>query len=260
MLNKVNKGVDLLKSKYMISFKQRVFKGENYNVKYVLNTYSSSEELIVIFTSCTKVGQPARYNYVRTLDKYKCNKLFILDDFGFDNRGAYYLGKNKDFAIKDHVNLLINQVIEKLNIKRSIFVGSSKGGYAAMYFGISIKNSIIISGAPQYMLGDYLNLPGHQNILNYIMGDTEKSSVEYLNEVMRIKIDENKHNNNLIYLHYSINEETYDSDIKHLVYHLDNLGINTIKDIKEYTNHSDLTEFFPAFIRDTLDEQLLWIH
>lgn len=256
MINKMNKAIDLFKSKTMIKFKQRVFNGEKYNIKYVLNIASGSDNLIIIFTACTKIGQPARYNYVRTLDKYKCNKLFILDDFGFDNRGAYYLGKNKDFAIQNDVNLLINQVIQKLNIKRSIFIGSSKGGYAAMYFGIGIKDSIIISGAPQYMLGDYLNLPGHQNILNYIMGDSEESSVEYLNRVMKIKIDENRNNNNSVYLHYSINEETYDSDIKHLVYQLDNLGINTIKDIKEYMNHSELTKFFPAFIRETLDKQL----
>lgn len=59
-----------------------------------------------------------------------------------------------------------------------------------MYFGFSIENSIIISGAPQYMLGNYLNLPGHKNILNYIMGDTEKSSIEYLNEVIKRKLDE----------------------------------------------------------------------
>lgn len=257
MINKVNKAIDLLKSKFMLRFKQRVFKGKNYNVKYVLNSVSNSDDLIVVFTACTKVGQPARYNYVRTLDKYKCNKIFILDDFGFDNRGAYYLGKNKDFAIQNDVELLIHKVIKDLNVKRSIFVGSSKGGYAAMYFGMSIKNSIIISGAPQYMLGDYLNLPGHQNILSYIMGDTEKTSVEQLNKVMKTRIDTNRDNNNLVYLHYSINDETYESDIKYLVNHLDTLGINTIKDIKEYMSHSELTKFFPTFIRETLDEKLL---
>lgn len=257
MINKVNKAIDLLKSKFMIRFRQKVFKGKNYNVKYVLNKVSNSDDLIVVFTACTKVGQPARYNYVRTLDKYKCNKIFILDDFGFDNRGAYYLGKNKDFAIQNDVELLINKVIKDLNVKRSIFVGSSKGGYAAMYFGMIIKNSIIISGAPQYMLGDYLNLPGHQNILSYIMGDTEKTSVEYLNKVMKTRIDENRDNNNLVYLHYSINDETYESDIKYLVNHLDTLGINTIKDIKEYMSHSELTKFFPTFIRETLDKKLL---
>lgn len=91
-MNKVDKLLDLMKAIIFSKFKQRVFKGERYDIKYVLERNKNSKDLIIVFTSCTKVGQKARYNYVRTLDKYKCNKLFILDDFGFDKRGAYYLG------------------------------------------------------------------------------------------------------------------------------------------------------------------------
>lgn len=253
----VNKFIDLVKAKYMIKYKQKIFVGNKYNVKYVLDTKKGSDKLIIIFTSCTKVGVPARYNYVRTLDKYKCNKLFILDDFGFDNRGAYYLGKNKDFAIEKEVNLLINKVITNLNTKKNIFMGSSKGGYAALYFGITVKDSIIISGAPQYKLGDYLNLPGHQNILKYIMGNTNNESIECLNKILQLRINENKNNNNLLYIHYSINEENYESDISKLINDLDKLKILMIKDIEEYMNHSDLTNYFPKFIKEVLDEQLV---
>ena len=78
------------------------------------------------------MGQKARYNYVRTLDKYKCNKLFILDDFGFDKRGAYYLGENGNFGIEKDVELLIDKTICNLKTNKNIFIGSSKVGYAAI--------------------------------------------------------------------------------------------------------------------------------
>lgn len=250
---KVNKLIDILKSKYMMKFSQKVFKGKNYNVKYVLKTNKKSKDLLVVFTSCTKVGQTARYNYVRTLDKYNCNKLFILDDFGFDSRGAYYLGENKDFAIKDDVKELINEVIKNINTEKNIFIGSSKGGYAALYFGLPIKNSIIITGAPQFKLGNYLDLPGHKNILQYIMGDTNEESIEYLNNIMEKEIENNRSNSNSIHIHYSKNEENYESDIKHLINCLNDAKIKKHEDIKEYQKHSELTNYFPRYIDNTLE-------
>lgn len=253
---KFNKFIDLLKSKFMIRFQQKIYKGKKYNIKYVLKTNKKSKDMVIVFTSCTKVGQKARYNYVRTLDKYKCNKLFILDDFGFDGRGAYYLGKDKDFAIQKDVSKLIDEIIKKVDSDKNIFIGSSKGGYAALYFGLPIKNSIIIAGAPQYNLGNYLNLPGHKEILKYIMGDDRDESINYLNLLMSNSIYNSRSNNNSLHIHYSKNEETYKSDIYHLVRYLDKFKFKKKYDIKEYKSHSELTNYFPKFINNTLEEYL----
>ncbi|MDU3521530.1 accessory Sec system protein Asp2 [Clostridium saudiense] len=256
-MNKVDKLLDLMKAIIFSKFKQRVFKGERYDIKYVLERNKNSKDLIIVFTSCTKVGQKARYNYVRTLDKYKCNKLFILDDFGFDKRGAYYLGENGNFGIEKDVELLIDKTICNLNTNKNIFIGSSKGGYAALYFGIKQNESIIITGAPQYNLGNYLNLPGHKDILKYIMGKIDLDSIDYLNNLMKKSINKYLENSNKIYIHYSIKEETYESDIKDLISLLDNKEIEVHKDIKEYKYHSELTRFFPQYIKNILDEVIM---
>lgn len=58
---------------------------------------------------------------MRTVEKYDVNKLFILDDFGFDGRGAYYLGKDKDFKIVEDVKSLINSICNKIKPKRSLY-------------------------------------------------------------------------------------------------------------------------------------------
>ena len=52
---------------------------------------------IIVFSSCTRKGIRARYNYVRTLKEVPCNKLFLLDDFASDHRGSFYLGSNMKF-------------------------------------------------------------------------------------------------------------------------------------------------------------------
>lgn len=252
-MNKINKLIDIMKTKAYMKFKQKEYRGNKYNVRYVLEK-NPSDKLIIVFTACTKKGQKARYNYIRTVEKYNFNKLFILDDFGFDNRGAYYLGKNKDFKIEEDVRKLIKNVSKNLNIKEEIYIGSSKGGYAALYFGIERENAIIITGAPQYKLGNYLAIPNHEEILEYIMGDTSEESIDILNKLMKEKIIKNKENNNKIYVHYSSEEETFNSDLKFLIDDLNENKLNVSYDKKCYKNHFELTKFFPEYIKSILDK------
>lgn len=256
IINKFYKLLDLIKTKFYMKFKQKSFKGEKYPINYLLHKNNSSDILLVVFTSCTKKGQKARYNYLKTLEKFNVNKLFILDDFGFDGRGAYYLGKDKDFKIQSDVSSLIASISNNLNIKKEIFIGSSKGGYAALYFGLDRNNSVIISGAPQYKLGNYLSLPGHEEILQYIMGDTDKASIDYLNNLLEDKLTYNCNNKNEIYIHYSTEEETFKPEIEPLLNKIKSLNLNYSFDIHNYKNHSDLTLFFPQYIKDTLNKYL----
>lgn len=234
-------------------FKQKEYSESNYKIKYVLEK-NNSDKLLIVFTACTKKGQKARYNYIRTVEGYNYNKLFILDDFGFDNRGAYYLGKNKDFKIEEGIRNLIENITTNLNIKQEVYIGSSKGGYAALYFGIERENSIIITGAPQYNLGNYLAIPDHKEILEYIMGDVTEDSINILNNLMKNKINNNKENNSKIFLHYSTEEETFESDLKFLVQDLNNSKFDISYDKRNYKNHSELTQFFPKYIQSILDK------
>ena len=252
IVDKVNKVIDLLKTKYLMKFKQKKYIGNKYNINYLLERNNKSKDLIIVFSACTKKGQRARYNYIRTLDKIKSNKLFILDDFGFDGRGAYYLGKDNDFMIEKEVISLIYKIREEINPEKEIYIGSSKGGYSALYFGLERKNSYIITGAPQYNLGDYLSIPNHKSILEYIMGYSCNYSIVKLNNLMKDKINLNRYNNKSIYIHYSTEEETYKSDIKPLLEELDKLDMKIYRDEKAYKSHSELTIFFPDYIKDTL--------
>ena len=75
---------------------QKKYRSRGVTLKYMLDRVDS-RDLIIVFSSCTRKGIRARYNYVRTLKEVPCNKLFLLDDFASDHRGSFYLGSNMKF-------------------------------------------------------------------------------------------------------------------------------------------------------------------
>ena len=149
---------------------------------------------------------------------------------------------------------MINSICNKIKPKKEVYIGSSKGAYGALYFALDRKNTYVIAGAPQYMLGNYLNLPGHKEILEYIMGNTCEDYIEYLNVLMKKKLEESTKNNTKIFLHYSSEEETYESDLKPLVNELNKLNYDCEFDVMKYNSHAELTKYFPKYIQNCIEK------
>ena len=99
----------------------------NNRLKYLFKRNKTSDELIVVFSGFPG-DDVAKYNYVRTLSGVPCNQLFILDDFGWQKKGSYYLGENGDFYVEKMVLELIQMLKDQYKINRLITAGSSKGG------------------------------------------------------------------------------------------------------------------------------------
>lgn len=249
-MKKINKYIEFFMTKLKVVIHEKKYMYENINVKYMFEK-NYSDTLIVILSACTREGVKARYNYNRTLKEYKVNKLFILDDFGPDKRGTFYLGKNGDFSIPKAINKLIDEKINEINCKNIIFVGSSKGGAAALYYGLQRENSNIIVGAPQYYLGNYMNKKHHMERFKYIVGKVNDDSIHMLNSLIPDNIRKAK--NTKIYLQYSKSDSYYDTDIKHLVNDLNISNLEFYNEEVNYKNHSDVTLFFPKFLKENLE-------
>lgn len=248
---KVQKYIEFFMTKLTVLKSQKKYHNGKYELKYIFED-NNSDVLVVIFSACTRVGIKARYNYHRTLEKFKVNKLFILDDFGFDKRGAYYLGHNSDYEIQNCTKYLLNEITNKGNYKKVIYVGTSKGAYAALNFGIE-KNVDMIIGAPQYYLGDYLNDEGEKlGTLKYIVGNINDENIKVLNNLLPNKVMNADNYKGKIYLHYSTEEHTYEEHIKWLIDDFDKKGIDYEEDVCTYTNHSDVSLHFPNYLVSTL--------
>ncbi len=239
-------------------YKEKKYRTQDCRLKYILEKHDSNN-LIVIFSGLPRPGIKARYNYMRTLRNVKANKLFILDDFGYSQQGAYYLGKDKKFEVEKAVKELIHKVKIERNIDTTFYVGSSKGGYAALLFGIQDKKSKIIAGSLQYLLGNYItyNERRNENIMKWIMGKSyTEEDIDYLNDLLRKNIENNKNNECDLHLHYSNKEFTYTEHMQHLLNDLNSFNINYSEDIEDYENHGELAYYFPGYLVKKLNSYI----
>lgn len=256
---KIDKYIEYGTTKLKILYKEKKMNFEGNTVKYILETSKNNNDLIVVFSGIPRPGLKARYNYMRTLEKIDANKLFILDDLGYDQRGGFYLGKDNDYFMVRAVLHLVEKTKKNLSINRTFYVGSSKGGFASLYFGMRDKSSTIICGGPQYLLGDHFlkNERYMENTVPYILGENFKEEdVKRLNNIIRDVIYSTKGNDCKIYLHYSDKEYTYRNHVKYLIEELKINNVEFEEDVAHYEKHSEISYFFPSFLVNTLNYEL----
>ena len=213
---------------------------------------NKSDGLIVVFSAFSSNGKP-EYNYVRTLRNVHVNKLYILDNYG--PRGCYYLGNDNKYEVAHAVCNLIEMILsnEKISKKKTTFVGSSKGGFAALYFGLLLNIGNVIVGEPQIEVGNYLIGAEGEDVLQYIIGETEyKSKLEKLNQILYDIVDE-KEIKTTVLIHAGLH--TYHFR-KHILpfYSYCHKKFSIFLNIEEYDRHNDLINHFPNLLTTRIAE------
>ncbi|MGP9650307.1 heparinase II/III domain-containing protein [Glutamicibacter sp. AOP38-B1-38] len=159
------------------------FEGER-GLNYLEEDTSSGDPnspLVFVFSAMAPVGNFS-YNYKATIDKITCHAFYILDDFG--DQGSYYLQENSDRSIFNTVQSFITTQIRKFGSERPVyFVGSSKGGTAALLHGLLFEGAKIFIGAPQTKIGSFVEKP-HPNVLSYMTGGVSQEHIDSIDEVL----------------------------------------------------------------------------
>ena len=208
---------------------------------------NNKNKLMIIFSAFST--DEAKYNYISTLKTCDCNKLFILDDFG--SKGTYYLGLKGDFNIETSVMALISYIMSKNKILFSnvISIGSSKGGSAAIYYGLKYNFGNIIAGAPQYKIGTYLSDLSISDYALEIFGEiSDCNRIKYNN---LIRLSANTCTN--IYLLTSDGDNQYKKVLKEFEFVSREINIKLNIDKCEINNHGEISREFPKFLYDKLD-------
>ncbi|SHP75238.1 Uncharacterised protein [Mycobacteroides abscessus subsp. abscessus] len=233
---------------------EKVFEDE-WPVKYLFQkSYKKTKDLVVVFSAFSALGQPPKYNFIRTLEEFDCNKLFILDDFGC--RATYYMCKKRDFTIERSVINLINHIIKENEITNVISCGSSKGGAAAIYYGIKYGFSNIIAASPQYLIGDYLlKQTNSHNIVDYMSGSSEEEDLLFLNNIIPDMLTKTS-NKPKLFIHLGKYEPHYKNHVLPLLKKLEETSIHYDLDLGEYSKHSDVAKFFPELLKQKIREVL----
>lgn len=172
--------------------------------------------------------------------------------------GSYYLGNFGDYWGIEAVESLLNHITQKKKYQRIVGVGSSKGGTAALIFGLEMQFDDIIIGACQYRIGSYLNCSYHYKTLQALTGmDTVSDEViKKLDGITKNIIIQNRKSSTEVWFHYSTEEHTYKEQIKDLLKDLHENEYILHEDVAKYVEHSDVSKHFPAFLLKTLDSLL----
>lgn len=222
-------------------------------IKYLFHPCKRSKTLVVVFPACFE--NKAQYNYMRTLSSFRCNKLFLLDDFGTNHQGCYLVEDQVEKCCIELIQSIISGIGYLLD--KVFFVGGSKGGYSAINFSLRIPDTIVIAGAPQYYLGRFLNKENTMPNLEYLLhGVIDESGIKELDYRLKKLLSTTTIKPKKIYLHYSDNEPTYEKHVRDLLADISSAGIPVIADVMDYKSHSDLATFFPQYLSSTLKQEI----
>ena len=194
-----------------------------------------SDRLIIVFNSMS-----GKYNFLRTLQRIKIDQLFIHDCWA-DNASYYWYEGKKNYP-EVLTQRLIEDVLRKGLYSEIITLGGSKGGTAAIYYGLNNNASVVFAGACQYKVGDYL--ARHQYVNRpeqwekVVGGKPTQEWIDILDHKLESMIDTHKNSKTLIKLIYSTEEHTYPEHIVYLLKKLDECNIKHDDYVEKFTNHS----------------------
>lgn len=236
-------------------YEERVYTS-NLPIKYVLEKSDiKSDFLVVVFSAFNSKDQGIQhsYNYMRTLKNININKLFILDNYG--PRGSYYLGEKMKLDVETSIFSLITYIARMLDIslENIITVGSSKGGSAALYFGLKYNLGHIIAGAPQTRISNYIQEAATETA-DYMLGIERKSeNIEALNQIIYRQL--NKEILTHIHMLSSVNDAQYKGHIEPFLNCLNekNIPIDILID-NEMKSHADIAQYYPKYLNYKLLE------
>lgn len=225
-------------------------------IHYLFYPKRRSKKLVVVLQAYHPAGN--RYNYISTLQGIKASRLYIKDDF-IPRTGDFYLGRSGSFSIEADVHALIRQIMRQCGADQLIFVGSSKGGFAAVNFGIEYPGAAIITAAPMYYLGKYtFETKKFNPALEDIMGaPITEEKIARLNERLPAKVRADSFGNTQrLYIHCSVNEQMYPDHVKDMIEDMRKAGLSVTFDQGSYQEHEDLKYYFPDFLKRSIAKEL----
>lgn len=146
-------------SMFISSGKEEKIYFSGYEFKYILKPRSYDTNHLIIVLSGFGSTTDFNYDFQNALKK-SCRAaiLWIKDDFFHNNCATYYLNPLGNNSLENAVNLFIQEVQAFLGIDKNhcTFLGCSKGGASALYYGIKNNIKNIVMSAPTLLAGSFV--------------------------------------------------------------------------------------------------------
>ncbi|MEV1045429.1 hypothetical protein [Streptomyces sp. NPDC049916] len=164
-----------------------------------------NQHLVVVFAD---IAAPDDYGWSNgVFDKLRANVLWIRDHF--DGRNSYYLCRGMDFTLERSVLTLIATVRNSLGLTpgQCTLWGGSKGGSAALYFGLKYGFGNIVALVPQFLIGTHLRK--HPATARFMMGEVTERNIQVLDRAIPDLVASGANRGAHIYLLSSPQDEQY---------------------------------------------------
>ncbi|MFI6061069.1 hypothetical protein [Streptomyces sp. NPDC051286] len=171
---------------------------------------NGNQHLVVVFANFSVPGDYGWSNGV--FDTLRSNILWIRDRF--HGKNSYYLCKGMDFGLERSVATLISNVLNSLGLTpdQCTMWGGSKGGSAALYFGLKYGFRNIVSMVPQFRIGTYvLQYP---SIAQHMMGEVTEQSTHIIDDAIPSLVRAGANRNANIYILSSPQDEQYKEQVE----------------------------------------------
>lgn len=232
---------------------EKTFQADSGDILHYIYRKGKSNRLIVVFSGFAGYSVKGRYNYLTSLMNIRDNVLFIKDDLGYYSVGTYYFGEKCTWLVSNIVCELIELIRRKSNSNQIITCGSSKGGSAALYYGLKVNAEAIICGSPQYKIAHYLTKKRDnestywKDIFSYIEGN--EYGLEEIDNILNDCIRQYRGHTKVILL-YSSKEASWGEDVHQLYSDLKDAGLLDLdysKDL-EYTVHDEIGTYMKKLL------------
>ncbi|MFJ9885254.1 hypothetical protein ACIQRW_05290 [Streptomyces sp. NPDC091287] len=171
---------------------------------------NGNRHLVVVFANFSVPGDYGWSNGV--FDTLRSNVLWIRDRF--HGKNSYYLCKGMDFGLERSVVSLISNVLNSLGLTpdQCTMWGGSKGGSAALYFGLKYGFRNIVSMVPQFRIGSYvLQYP---SIAEHMMGEVTEQNTQIIDDAIPALVRAGANRNANIYLLSSPQDEQFKEQVE----------------------------------------------
>ncbi|EOI3546913.1 alpha/beta hydrolase [Cronobacter dublinensis] len=202
-----------------------------------------TQHMIFIFSGFGGAGM-FTYDFANALQDCPAHVVWIKDDF--NNACTYYLCQNNDFSVEKTVSAFIEIMLARYDLDKTqcTLAGFSKGGSAALWYGLKYGFKNIVSTVPQFHIGSYAK--NHwPDVFTHMTGDESEASVQRLDALLPCQLTSDRAVDKNIYLLTSEADIQYESEVKPYIpefrkYHNFNLFMAQSKLIRE---HNQVTSY-----------------
>ena len=194
--------------------KEKNFIFDSISVAHRLKLSESDRQHLLIVFSGFRFPIMTGYDFSGDVHKgYKGHILWIKDDF--NDLCTYYLCRNMEFSIENAVIALINDTLKQCGLQKNqcTLAGFSKGGTAALYFGIKYGFTNILSTVPQFNIGSYVS-KNWQKAAKHMMREVSDKNIKLLDMLLPNLVDNDKVLDKNIYLFSSRADIQYQTEIE----------------------------------------------